>query len=147
MTTAKSDLINGIVTQTKQCAWWTVLTSVYFGSELAAAMWEPHDDFYPFGVLLLGAMTVISFLGSRGALVRLTYAVELADAGAMRTKTRKVLVSIFGAACISLSFGLFVVASKRFGGLYPVAAAVLGVLLLWIGFLMHRGIKRLASYS
>ena len=145
MSTARKESVNQVITQLKQAAWWTLLASIYFGSELAKVMWRPHDDFYPFSILLWGAMAIAYLLVSRGALMQLTYAVGLADAQATRMKTRKVLVVIFGAACLSFSFGLCFVASKLFGGLYPVAAVVLGALLLFVGVLTHREIKRLGS--
>lgn len=145
MTTVREDSLNGVLIQLKQAVWWTALASIYFGSELAKVLWRPHDDFYPFSILLWGAMAIVYFVTSRGALVRLTYAVELADAQATRIKTRRVLAVVFGIACVSFCFGLSVVASKVFGGLYPIAAVLLGPLLLFTGVLAHREIKRLAS--
>ncbi len=143
-TTARSDRINGIVSQLNLSVWWTLLSSVYFGWEVADAMWKPHDDFYPFPILMWGALTIISFLGSRGALVQLRYAVEFAEAETTRMKTRRALAAIFAAACISFCWAVCVVASKRFGGFYQSTAVVLGVLLLFIGFLMYRWMKRFA---
>jgi hypothetical protein len=145
-TSARSDRINGIVSQLKLSVWWTLLASIYFGWEVADVMWKPHDDFYPFPILMWGALTVISFWGSPGALVQLTYAVEFAEAETTRMKTRSVLVAIFGAACISFCWAVCVVASKLFGRLYLAAAVVLGVLLLFIGFLMYRWISHRIFY-
>ena len=142
--TARSDLINGIVSRLKLSVWWTLLSSLYFGWEVADSLWKPHDDFYPFPLLMWGALTIISFWGNRGALVQLRYAVEFSEAEATRMKTRRALAAIFAAACISFCWAVCVVASKRFGGLYRFTAIVLGVLLLFIGFLMYRWIKRFA---
>src|SRR5271163_3153052 len=122
MTTAKSDQIAGIVSRLKLSAWWTILASSEFGLELGRVIWKPHDDFYPLTVVLWGGVTVFSFLMCRSALVGLPYAVTLTEAGAMRLKTRGVLMVIFSAACISFCFGLCALASKRLGGLFPVAA-------------------------
>jgi hypothetical protein len=146
MGSAKSDLINGIISQLKLSTAWTFIASGWLGLELGKVIWKPHDDFYPFTVLLWGAMTVVMFLGIRGGLVALTFAVPLAEADATRMKTRAVLVAGFGIACISFCFALCLVASKRVGGLYPIAAVVFGMLLPLIGSLMHGVIKRLAAF-
>lgn len=146
MGSAKSDLINGIVSQLKLSAAWTFMASAWFGLELGKVIWKPHDDFSPYTAWLWGAFTVVTFLRIRGELVRLTFAVPLAEADATRMKTRGVLVADFGIACISFCFALCLVASKRVGGLYPLAAVVFGVLLLLIGFLMHGAIRRLSAF-
>jgi hypothetical protein len=138
MTTAKSDLIKGIFSQLKLSAWWTVFAAAQFGLELGKVVWKLHDEFYPFNLLLWGAMTVFSFLANRGAIVRLTYSVALAEVDATRMKTRKLLPTIFGVSCVSFCFGLCAGPAKRFGGLYLVAVIASGVLLLLIGFLMYR---------
>ena len=52
MTKAKSDLIEGIFSQLKLSAWWTVLAAAQFGLELAKVLWKLHDEFYPFNLLL-----------------------------------------------------------------------------------------------
>jgi|ERR1700730_5448133 len=146
MSSAKSDLIKGIIGGLKLSAAWTFMASTYFGMELGRVIWKPHDDFYPFSVLLWGAVSVVWVFGIRGRLVELTLAVPLAEADATRMKTRGVLAGGFGNACVSVCLGLCLVASKRVGGLYPVATAVLGVLLLLIVFLIYRAIKRLAAF-
>jgi len=143
-TTARADLISGIVSRLKLSVWWILLSSLYFGSEVADSLWKPHDDFYPFPLLMWGALTIISFWGNRDALVQLRYAVEFAEEKTTRMKTRGALAAIFGASCISFCLAVCVVASKRFGGLYRSTAVVLGVLLLLIGFLMYRRMKRFA---
>lgn len=146
MSSPKSDLIKGIIGVLNLSAAWTFLASTYFGMELGKVIWKPHDDFYPFSVLLWGAVSVFWVFGIHGRLVELTFAVPLAEADATRIKTRSVLVAGFGNACVSVCLGLCLIASKRVGGLYPVATAVLGVLLLLIVFLMYRAIKRLAVF-
>lgn len=114
--------------------------------ELGWVIWKPHDDFYPFPVLLWGAVSVFSIVGIHRRLVELAFAVPLAEADATRMKTRGVLVASFGNACVSVCLGLCLAASKRVGELYPVATAVLGALLLLIVLLMYRAIKRLAAF-
>lgn len=146
MRSANSDLIKGIISQLKQSAAWTFLAAVYFGFELGKHVWKTHDDFYPFTILLWGAMTIATVFGMRGWLVRLTFAVPLAEADATRMKMRGILVTDFGIACVSFCFGLCLVASKRVGGIYAVAAIAFGVLLLLIGFHIYRAIKRLGEF-
>ena len=119
------------------------MASSEFGLELGRVIWKPHDDFYPLTVVLWGGVTVFSFLMCRSALVGLPYAVTLTEAGAMRLKTRGVLMVIFSAACISFCFGLCALASKRLGGLFPVAAIVFLMVLISIGFLVHRRLTQL----
>jgi len=147
LSTYKSDLINGTVTQIKYSCLFTLVSSISFGMELADALWKPHDDFYPFRMLMWAAMCALFFLASRGALKNFTYTVELAEADVTRVKARKVLLAIFGAALNSFCFAISAIAAKQSGGLYNVAAVVLGVLPLFFGFLMYRGIKRLAPHS
>jgi hypothetical protein len=146
MASANSELINGIAGQLKLSTAWTFLAAAYFGMELGKHIWNAHDDFYPFTVLLWGGITIAMAFGFRGALTRLTLAVPLADAEATRTKTRGMLLADIGFLCVSFCFGLCVVPTKRVGGFYIVAAVVLGLILVLIGFLMHRAIKRLAEF-
>ena len=147
MSTYKSDLINGTVTQIKYSCLFTLVSSISFGMELADALWKPHDDFYPFRMLMWAAMCALFFLASRGALKNFTYTVELAEADVTRVKARKVLLAIFGAALNSFCFGMSVVASRLFGGVCIVAAVVFALLALFSAFLMFRGIKHLAPNS
>jgi hypothetical protein len=144
MTTKDPDRLAGIVSQLKLSAWWAVLASAYFGAAFAGAIWKPHDDFNPFLLLLWGAMAVFSLFRCRATLVGLTYSVALEEADATRTKTRGLFLAVCGAACISLSLGLCAIASKRFGGMFPIAAVVLLAALVLSGSLMHRAIIRLA---
>jgi len=146
MASANSELIKGIAGQLKLSAAWTFLAAAYFGLELGKHIWNTHDDFYPFTVLLWGGTTIAMAFGFRGALRRLTLAVPLADAEATRMKTRGMLLADIGFLCVSFCFGLCVAGSKQVGGLYIVALVVLGVLLVLIGFLMYRAIKRLAEF-
>ena len=146
MASENSELIKGITGQLKLCAAWTFMAAAYFGLEVGKHIWNTHDDFYPFTVLLSGAATVLNVYGMRSVLVRLAFAVPLADADATRMKTRETLLADIGLLCISFCFGLCVVPTKRVGGLYIVAAVVLGLLLVLIGFLMYRAIKRLAEF-
>ena len=146
MASANSELIKGIAGGLKLSALWTFMAPVYFGLELGKHIWNAHDDFYPFTVLLWGAITVGMVFGLREVLMRVTFAVPLADAEATRKKTRRILLADIAFLCVSLCFGLCLIGSKQVGGLYIVAAVVFGVLLVLIGFLMHRAIKRLAEF-
>jgi hypothetical protein len=149
MFTAKPDVINEIVSRIRLSAWWIAIASISFGMEIAKVAWIPHDDFYPFPVLMWGAMTAISLFGLTGALKQLAYAVPPAHAEAAESRKRAAAAVSFGIVCVCLlfCFGLSVVASKRFGGIYPVVAAVLGILILWGGFLLNRRINRLVPSS
>ena len=122
------------------------MTACSLGLELGKHIWNVHDDFYPFTVLLWGIATVFWIFALRGGLRRLTFAVPLADADATRLKTRGILLADIGFLCISFCFGLCLAASKPVGGFYIVATVVFGVLLVLIGFLMYRAIKRLAEF-
>jgi hypothetical protein len=146
MSTAKSDIIKGMISGLKLSALWIFLASTRFGVDLGTVLWKPHDVLYPFDVVFWGVVTVAMIVANRGSLVRLTYSVALAEADATRTKTRGILIANFGNACISFCFGLCVVASKRVGGLYPVALTVFGVLLFLVGIHINREIKRLAAF-
>jgi hypothetical protein len=147
MSSAKSDQIKGNIGGLKLSAAWTFLASARSGLEVATVIWKPLDNFYPFDLLLWGGVLVATLLVIRRRLVELTFAVPLADADATRLKTRAVLIADVGIACASFWFGLCLLASKRAGGLYPVATAVSGVLVIVIGFLIYRAIKRLAKFA
>jgi hypothetical protein len=146
MASENSELIKGIAGQLKLSVAWTFLAAAYFGMELGKHIWNVQDYFYPFPVLGWGAATVATVFGIRSALMRLAFAVPLADADATRLKSRGILLADIGFLCVSFCFGLCAVPSKRVGGLYIVAAVVLGVLLVLAGFLMYRAIKRLAEF-
>jgi hypothetical protein len=143
---ANSDFIKGIISGFKLSAAWTFLAAIRFGVEVATAIWKPLDDFYPFNLLLWGAATVVMVFAIRGNLARLTFAVPLPEADSTRMKTHSILLANFGIACVSFCLGLCLVSSKRVGGIYTVAAIAFGVLLLLIGFLMYRAIKRLGEF-
>jgi hypothetical protein len=142
MGAAKSAVVNG-VSQLKLSGWWVVIATMSFGMELGKGIWKPHDDFYPFPLLIWGAITVISVLGLRGNLVGLPYAVTLEEASAMRNRTRPLFRIGLGTACVSLALGLCVVASKTLRGIYPAVAGGLAILLFLLIFLMYRKIARL----
>jgi hypothetical protein len=146
MVSGNSEIIKGIISQLKLSAAWTFMAAAYFGMELGKRIWNSQDDFYPFTVLLWGAATAFNVYGMRSVLVRLAFAVPLADADATRLKTRGILLADIGFLCVSFCFGLCVVPTKRVGGFYIVAAVVLALLLVLIGFLMYRAIKRLAEF-
>jgi quinol-cytochrome oxidoreductase complex cytochrome b subunit len=146
MASENSELVKGIASQLKLSAMWTFIAAVYFGLELGRHIWNVHDDFYPFTVLIWGGISAVWLLGFRGGLRRLTFAVPLADADATRKKTRRIFLVDIAFLCVSLCFGLCLVGSKQVGGLYIVAAVVFGVLLVLIGFIMYRAIKRLAEF-
>ncbi len=146
MASENSELIKGITGQLKLSAAWTFLAAANFGLELGKHIWNAHDDFYPFTVLFSGGITVAMVLGLRAWLARLAFAVPLAHADATRFKTRGILLADIALLCISLCFGLCLVLSKREGGFYIVAAVLLAVVLLLIGFLIYRAIKRLAEF-
>lgn len=142
MSGAKPEVVNG-VSQLRLSGCWIVIATMSFGMELGKGIWKPHDDFYPFPLLIWGAMTVISILGLRGNLAGLPYAVNLEEAPAMRNKTKPLSIIGLGVACVSLALGLCVVASKTLGGIYPAAAGGLAVLLVLLIFLMYRKIAHL----
>lgn len=146
MTSAKADIIKEIIRQLKLHAAWTSLASVYFGMELGKHIWNLHDDFYPFTILLWGALTTVMVFGFRGTLVGLSLAVPLADADAVRVKTRGMFLIDVGFACISFCFGLCLGPAKHVGGMYRVGAVALGAISLLIGFLMYRAIKSLSAF-
>jgi hypothetical protein len=143
MASAKVALIQGIIGSLRLYAAWTLLASFYFGMELGKRIWKVSDDFYPFTILLWGALTVFWVLGVRSTLERLSFAVPLADADTVRVKTRGILLTDIIIACISTFFGLCLVASKRIWEMYPVGAAVFGTLLLLVGFWMYRQLSAL----
>jgi hypothetical protein len=146
MNSASSELIKGITSQLKVSVAWTFLAAAYFGMELGKHIWNVQDDFYPFTVLGWGAATVATVFGIRSALMRLAFAVPLADADATRLKSRGILLADIGFVCVSFCFGFCVVPSKRVGGLYIVAVVAFGVLSALYGFLMYRAINRLAEF-
>jgi hypothetical protein len=146
MASETSDLIKGIISRVKISAAWTFLATAWFGLEVGRIIWKPNDEFYPFTVLFWGAATILTLFGTRSVLMQLAFAVPLSEADATRTKARGILVTDLGIAGISFCFAVCMVATKRVGGFYIVAAVVFGVLLVLIGFLMHRAIKRLAEF-
>ena len=141
----KSDVIVETVGRLKLSTWWIVIAPISFGMEAGQLIWKPNDEFYPFTLLMWGAMTVISFVGLRRAFDQLTYAVPLADAEAVRVKTRDLTAVSVGVTCISFCFGLSIVASKRLGGWCPIVAMILGLLTISLNFLLRSKISRLTS--
>jgi hypothetical protein len=147
MKSARADRLKEIISRLRIAAAWTLLAGFYCGMEMGRHIWQLHDDFYPFTILLWGAMTIYMVFMVRGLLVGLPLAVPLADADSIRMRTRGFLLSDIIVGCISISLGLCLGPAKHVGGMYRVGAAVLGAALLLISVLMHRAIKRLAVFA
>jgi hypothetical protein len=146
MTTASTHRGKEIAGQIRLKAVWRVIGSTWLGSYLAAAIWKPHDVFYPFPLVFWG---LFAFLFLRGALLylsQLSYAVVPEEARTKKAKARQLMAYILCTAFISCGFMMCLLAAKSFGRLYAVAAVVAGITMTLMLLITEREIKHLACW-
>ena len=87
MKSARADRLKEIISRLRLAVGWTLLAGLYCGMEMGRHIWQLNDDFYPFTILLWGAMTIFMVSMVRGNLVGLSFVVPLADADSIRMRT------------------------------------------------------------
>jgi uncharacterized membrane protein len=135
------EVVGRIRTNVAVCA----MTLSMLGFQLAAAMWKPHDVFYPFPFILWGFFTLVSLLGAFRYLNQLSYSRNQEEKKAKKAKTRRLMAYILCAMLVWFSFAVCLAAAKIFGKLYIVSAAVMGIFMICMGLVTDGEIRRIAS--
>lgn len=146
MNTANADRWKEIVGQIRLKISVCLMGLTMFGLQLAAAMWKPHDVFYPFPLVVWGFFTLL-FLGAAFRyLNQLSFSRNQEEEKTRKAKVHRLMAYILFAAFIWLCFFSCALAAKTFGKLYAVPVVVFGMLMILVAFITDREIKRLAEW-
>lgn len=146
MDTANTDRWKEVVGQIRLKLAVCVMALTGFGSQLAGAIWKPHDVFYPFLLVVWGLFTLLFLRGAFRYLNQLSYSGNQEGKNTKTGKARRLMAYIFCTAFIWLCLVMCLEAAKSFGKAYAVALVVFGIFMMLMVLITDREIKRLAVW-
>jgi peptidoglycan/LPS O-acetylase OafA/YrhL len=146
MDTAKTDRWKEVVGQIRLKLAVCVMALTGFGSQLAGAIWKPHDVFYPFPLVVWGLFTLLFSREMFRYLHQLSYSGNQEEKKTKKERARRLMAYILCTAFIWLCLVICVLAAKSDSKLYGVAVVVFGIFMILMVLITDREIRDLAAW-